>query len=610
MSNGRISDDVIEAVLKYHDIVDVVGKYVHLTKQGHYMKGLCPFHSEKTPSFTVTPEKQIYRCFGCGAGGSVINFMMEIESLTFVEAVGQLAEEAGISFAAHEVNEEQQEHQLERRVLLEAYDLAAKLYHYILKNTEQGKKGSSYLKARGFTDKLIDTFQIGYAPATWDTLAQFLEKRKFDMKLMEQGGLISLRNDGSGYFDKFRDRVIFPILDEKGRVIAFGGRAFEDVQPKYLNSPESILFRKSASLYNIHSARAPIRKLEQAVLFEGYVDVIKAWEAGVHNGIATLGTALTEEHAIRLRRNATKVIVCYDGDSAGQAAAFKSIPILEKAGCEVRIAMLPDAKDPDEFITEHGSNRFVREIIESAVPSMKYKLLYTRRHYRLQEEGDKLKYIQDSLKQIATLNTPTEREHYLKELSMDFGYTFDTLKQQLNELRMQQEKNIRPRDNNGNSWNNVMNNGGRKERTPSLFPAYHNAESKLLAVMMHDRDVAEQVQKELGEAFNVEAHAALAAYLYAYYAGGHEPQVNKYIATLKDESLERLASLIALSGNDQGINEKVIADYIREIKKYPQQRAIESKKEELIRAERSGDFLLAAQIGNEIIALEKLLKSF
>ncbi|MDQ0900202.1 DNA primase [Paenibacillus sp. V4I7] len=614
MRYGRIPEEVIEAVLKRHDIVDVIGRHVHLSKQGHYMKGLCPFHSEKSPSFTVTPEKQIYRCFGCNVGGNLIRFVMEIEGLSFSEAISKLAEEADIPITWEEATEEQNEQQQEKATLLKAYDFTAKLYHYILGNTEQGKVAKGYLASRGISDKLIDTFQIGYAPAMWDTLVQQLDKREFDLALMEKGGLISAKHEGNGYVDKFRERIMFPICDSTGKVIAFGGRSMGDAQPKYLNSPESILFNKSRTMYNLHLARPNMRKLQQAVLFEGYVDVIKAWEAGISNGVATMGTALTKEHAALLNRNADQIVVCYDGDNAGQSAAFKSIPILEETGSRVTVAMLPDGKDPDDYVRNYGFDRFVREIIEPAVPSMKYKLLYIRKNFKLHEDGDRLRYLQSAVKLISHLQSPMEREHYLKQLASEFPESsYEAMKLDLHEILLQSEKNRPEGDNKPILWNNVMNNGRTVERTlkksPSLLPAYHNAERLILAVMMHDREVCSQVEAQLGDQFNVEAHAVLAAYLYAYYAQNAEPDASRYIAMLQDEQLESLASSIVMMGAGHGINEQVIDDYIRQIRKVPMQEEVERKKEERVRAERAGDHLRAAQIAIEIIALEKRLKS-
>ncbi|SDC72714.1 DNA primase [Paenibacillus sp. UNCCL117] len=612
MSNGRIPDDVIDAVLKAHDIAEVVGRHVHLTKQGRYLKGLCPFHSEKTPSFTVSPERQTFHCFGCGAGGSAIRFISEIEGLSFGQALRKLAEEAGLQLNLGTAGGERSEprENPERIKLQEAYVLADKLYQYILHNTEQGKAAKDYLKRRGISEKLMEAFGIGYAPMRWDTLVKLLEKNGFSLPLMEQGGLISAKQDETGYVDKFRDRVMFPIKDWKGQTIAFGGRLMGEGQPKYMNSPESMLFHKSKTLYNLHMSRPHIRKTQELVLFEGYMDVIRSWDAGVSNGVATMGTALTPEHAEAIRRLAERVTVAYDGDSAGQTAAYKSIPILEKAGCQVRIAVLPGGLDPDEFIAKHGSERFVREVMEAAVPSIKYKLLYYRRNYRMQEDGERLRYIQQALRLIAGLPSPIEREHYVRDLTSEFRYSYESAMQTVNEIRLREEKTDSTGDNKPNPWNNVRHDDVKpREKTPKIIPAYQFAERQLLAVMLLDRDVAQYVERRLGDGFNLDAHTAIAAGLYAFYGQGYEPNASMFIGMLQDDQLESLASSLTLIDNRSGVNEAVIDDYIREIKKYPLMQELEQKKELIKQAERAGDIPRALQLGNEIISLEKQLKS-
>lgn len=610
MSNGRIPQDVIDAVLKHHDIAEVVGKYVSLTKQGHYMKGLCPFHSEKTPSFTVTPSKQIYHCFGCGAGGGILSFVMEIEGCTFAEAVIQLAEDAGVQVAWEEQSDEQDADQIERRAMLEAHDLAAKLYHHILINMREGKEAMEYLRQRGITQKLIETFSIGYAPDTQNTLSQFLQRRGFDPTLMEQGGLITRRNEQESYFDRFRNRIIFPIANVRGQVIGFAGRSLGDIQPKYLNSSETKIFSKGRLLFNLHQARTAVRKTQELVLFEGYMDVIKAWGASVMNGVATMGTALSDEHAAIIRRYTDQVTICFDGDHAGQSAAYKSIATLEQARCSVKVAVLPQGMDPDEYIEQHGADSFVSQIVQSAIPAIAFKLKHMKKNFRMNETDGKLRYIDAALKVIADLTLPTEREHYLRELSQEFHYSYEALKQQMNQVRQSLQKKWQQGDNNNSTWNNDMNNSGVAEQNKPLLPANYNAERKLLEVMMHDKEVTERVRQQIEDQFVEESHAALAVYLYRYYALDNEPNISKFISTLQDDKLESLASSISIMDTYQGANDQVIDDYIQIIKRYKEQIAlIEQKKEQFIRAERSGEPIQAAMIGKEIITLERQLKS-
>lgn len=609
MTYGKIPDDVIEAVRRHHDIVDTVSKYVHLTKNGKYMKGLCPFHSEKTPSFTVTPELQIFHCYGCGKTGNVIRFIEEIEGYTFPEAVRVLAEEAGIPVTwANPDGAKPTAADTERIAILEAHELTAKFYHYLLNNTQYGREAKEYLRERGLGDKLINQFMIGYAPEQWDTLSRFLSARKFDPALMEKGGLLSAKNDGSGYVDRFRGRIMFPIWDRDGKVTAFAGRIIGDGQPKYLNSPETMLFTKSRMLYNLHQARPAIRKSKQVVLYEGYMDVIKSWSAGVKNGIATMGTALTEEHCTILARQAEEIVISYDGDDAGQAAAMKSIPMLEGAGLKVMVAMLPKGKDPDEYITEYGPDAYLREVVDQPVTTTKFKLIYSRKnHILLKEEGRK-NYLLEAAGIVAELDSAIEREVYLQELSREFNFPLEVLKQDCHLKHQELQKKKPGRDNNDNSWNNGRNENRRRSGPPVPLPAYTNVERRLLHVMMRDRDVAQTVHEKLGDAFNIEDHAALAAYLYAFYAQGYDPDAGRFIASLQDERLERTAAAILMMDGDFPFDDAILEADIQDIIKVPKFREIDRKKEEMMQAERAGNHLLAAQMLSEIITLERQLK--
>ncbi|MBD2844438.1 DNA primase [Paenibacillus sp. IB182496] len=610
MAPGRIPEDVIKEVLRRYDIVDTVGKYVHLTKQGKYMKGLCPFHSEKTPSFTVTPEKQIFHCYGCGEGGDVIKFIARMEEYSFPEAVTALAEEAGMSVTwARSQSTIPPEKQRERELMLEAHELTAKLYNYLLLNTEFGRAAKQYLASRGITDKLIEQFRIGFAPDRWDTLVTFLTRRECDMALMEKGGLVSAKNDGSGYVDRFRDRIMFPLWDRDGKVVAFAGRVLGEGQPKYLNSPETPLFNKSGSLYHFHAAKSNMRKSGQAVLCEGYMDVIQAWSAGVEEAVATMGTALTEQHAAILRRNASEVLICYDGDRAGQAAALKAMPILEKARLGTRVAVLPKGQDPDDFIRQNGPERFRQEIIGHPVSAVKFKLIYSRNSHTMVEEEGRMRYVKDAVRLIAELDSPIEREFYLKELSAEFGMSLETLKQDCHRMHMQMQKSSETGDNNNNSWNNGRNEKRRSGGPPPVIPAYRKAERHLLHEMMQSEEAASIVMQQLGDAFVAEDHAALAAYLYAYYAEGNEPDASRFIASLQDDRLERTAASILMMDDLSPLDERLVSSYVRVIRRERELRTLGERKEEFIRAERAGDHMLAAQIFIEINALERQLKA-
>lgn len=606
MNHDSIPEHVIQSILQRVDIVEIVGRYVSLGKQGKNFNGLCPFHSEKSPSFLVSPEKQIFKCFGCGKGGDVFRFIMEIDGSSFPEAVRSLADDAGVTHGWLESSAPLTPEQQEKQRLMDAHELAAKWYHSILMNTEAGQPAMEYLLGRGFTHKAIETFQIGYAPPMWDKLLEFLTSKQYDAALLDKGGLVRATNNG--YIDMFRDRIIFPIHDPRGKVIAFAGRILGEGQPKYLNTSDSPIFNKSRNLYNLHLAKVEMRKSKKVVLFEGYADVIKAWEAGVHNGVATMGTSLSEGHASLLKRLADEAVVCYDGDEAGQAAALKSLQLLEKQRLSIRVAMLPGKLDPDEFIMANGAERFRREIIEGAASTITFRLHRLRSQHKLNDGEGRLRYIRASLHIIARLDSPAEREHYMRELSSEFSYSMDTLKQECSQIRQEIEKKQRIGDNNEKPWNNVMNNGRSVESAPALLPAYHNAERNLLAIMMHDPEITSYVEKKLGDGFHVEAHAALAAYIYGYFAQYDDPPVSRFIGSLEGELLE-LASRISMLYSKESASPQVVDDYIREIRKFPMLRTIEEKKKEMLQAERSGDIARAAQIGTEIITLERQLKA-
>lgn len=607
----KIDNRVIETILRSHDIVDTVGKYVQLTKHGKYMKGLCPFHSEKTPSFTVTPEKQIFYCYGCGKGGNSIKFIEEIEELSFPEAIRQMAQEAGIVVQWNQSNANSSAEDVERAKLLEAHELTAKLYHYVLMNTPQGQQPLAYLRSRGLTEKLIDQFMIGYAPAEWDTLSKWLEKRGYDLAMMERGGLLAARQDASGYFDRFRDRIMFPIHNRDGKTIAFAARALGDATPKYLNSPETKLFSKSRQLYHFDEAKTDIRKQRKVILFEGYMDVIKAWHAGVHNGVASMGTALTAEHVTLLQRNCDEAIICYDGDRAGIAAAFKAIPLLEQQKMRVKVAMIPGGQDPDEYIERHGVEMFRREVIDQAVSAVKYKLLMTKRNYQLQDNDGLSAYLNEASRIIADLPSPVERDLYMKELAREFDISLEAFKQDVHTYREKTFKLQAKRDNTDIWWNN-----GRQENRQSnlerlatrLLPAYQVAERRLLARMIQDAEFTTLIQQKLGDQFFEEDHAAIAAYLYAYYAQGHGPDAGRFIASLNDERLERTAALIVTDDDQAPLDDQALEDCVKQIMKMPLNVEIEKLREQFIRAERAGDVMLAAKIGKEMSALERQIK--
>ncbi|MDQ0254370.1 DNA primase [Evansella vedderi] len=599
----RIPEEKIEEIRKSIDIVDVISEYVSLKKQGRNFIGLCPFHGEKTPSFSVSPDKQLFHCFGCGAGGNVFSFLMDSEGISFIESVGKIASKLNIDLPELEqITEATEEKNDTLKYWYGGHEIAAKLFHHILTVSEEGKGAREYLRKRGFTKEVIDRFQIGYAPNSWDFLTNFLEKRKFPIEEMVACGLLSIREFDQKPFDRFRDRIMFPIWNKSGDIIAFGGRVLNEGNPKYLNSPESTVFNKSETLYYYHKARQNIRKKNEVVLFEGYVDVISAWRAGIENGVATLGTALTETQTKLLRRTSDNIILCYDSDNAGQNATLKNAAMLEAAGMKVRIGKLPDGFDPDDYIQKNGPERFNQDIIGQSLTLMAFKFQYYRRGRNLQDEGQKLDYIQQILTEISKLTRAVERDHYLRQLADEFSISLEALKQEQIQI-FKGRKSKEKRENKAPSESSKFIKAQKK-----LLSAYENAERILLAHMLQKENVATQVQELVGGTFNIDEYQAIAAHLYSYYSEGNMPNPSAFIERLEDETLKRITTELAMMTINEDMSEQELNDYIRKIQQYPKKLEIEQLKLKRVQLEEAKEYKQAAAIGMEIIKMEQELK--
>jgi len=602
----KIPEEVIDQIRSSFNIVDFIGQYVHLRKSGRSYMGLCPFHSEKSPSFSVLEDKQIFHCFGCGEGGNLISFVMKIEGLTFPEAMQFLAEKSGIILPnQEEAHPSTIEESSEKQTIFKAYSLAVKLFQHILFQTDYGVPAMEYMKRRGISLETAEVFELGFAPESWDFVTQFYEKRGFSLALVHKAGILAQRDFDRKYFDLFRNRLIFPIADSQGRTVAFGGRILNDTQPKYLNSPEHPFFNKSRILFNLHRAKSDIRRKRQVVLFEGYMDVIAAWEAGVRNGVASLGTSFTEEQAKIIKRNADQVVICYDSDAPGIEAAMKAAHILETAECQVRIVRLEDGLDPDEYIKKYGKEKFTAALNQSLTITA-FKMEYLRRRHDVSDEQQRLVFIHEMLKQISSLRSAVERDHYLRLLAEEFHYSLEALKEELRKLFYQQKK-AEKGDKLPRKWNNSIDNG-RHVPHKTLLPAHYNAEKKLIVLMMHNADWAEEIKDKIGGNFNVDEFAALAAYLYHYYAIGNVADPSKFISELDDEKLIQKASELAMEEVPDDLTSRALADYIQQVLNYPILVEIEKLKSEQKKLEKQGDSLEAAKIGIEILQLRKLMK--
>ncbi len=417
----------IDELLARNPIEEVVGQYVNLKRSGANMFGLCPFHGEKTASFSVAPDKGIYYCFGCHKGGSAINFMMELEGLNYPDAVRKLASRAGMEVPE---DEQYQSRYRSQERLWALHKEAARFFHSQL-YAPVGETALKYALGRGMSKNILTAFGVGYAPDSWDSLVQAMLAKGYTQQELIDSGLVTQSQKNKSIFDRFRDRLMFPIIDVRGNVIAFGGRRIknDDTVAKYLNSPETLIFNKRKNLFGLNLAKKS--KENSLILVEGNIDVVALHQYGFDNAVASLGTSLTEEQASLMTRYAEQIILLYDADKAGQTATQRAIPILEKAGLRVKVLHIHDAKDPDEFLKKFGPDKF-RILLEDASNRVEYQLNAIRSKYDLKIDDQKVRYVQETAELICTLESPIQREVYSGRIAESAGISMDAMKLEVN----------------------------------------------------------------------------------------------------------------------------------------------------------------------------------
>lgn len=420
-------DEVIEEVRSSNNIVDIIGGYVRLQKKGSSYFGLCPFHNEKSPSFSVSPNKQMYYCFGCGAGGNVFTFIMEYENQTFPEAVKILADRAGIALPEAELTEEQKRARNKRQLLLEINKTAANYFYYLL-NGDQGQQAREYLENRRMSKETQIHFGLGYASKYSNDLYLYLKKKGYQDQILKETGLLTY-DEKRGAHDKFWNRVMFPIMDVNNRVIGFGGRVMGDGTPKYLNSPETMLFDKSRNLYGLNYARTS--RKPYMIICEGYMDVIAMHQAGFTNAVASLGTAFTTQHSVLLKRYTQEVRLAYDSDGAGQKAALRAIPILKSAGINVRVIHMDPYKDPDEFIKNLGTEAF-QERIDAAESSFMFEISVLEKNYKQSDPEGRASFMKAMARRLLEFPQELERNIYIDAIAGRYGIASEELKRMVN----------------------------------------------------------------------------------------------------------------------------------------------------------------------------------
>lgn len=423
----RYSEELIEEIKNSNDIVDVISQYVNLKRSGRNFFGLCPFHKEKSPSFSVSPDKQIFHCFGCGAGGNVIHFISKIENADFKEAIGILANRAGIELPTLNNYEDNKTALLKSKVY-EINQIAAEFYHQNLYKPTS-KIGQEYIKKRKLDNRTLKSFLIGYS-GNFDELYRILKQKGFTEEEILASSLVNKTDDGK-YIDRFRKRVMFPIQDTRNKVIAFGGRVTDDSKPKYINSPENIVYSKGRHLFGLNVAKRG--ELKNIIIVEGYMDAISLYQRGITNVVASLGTALTEAQGRLLRRYSERVTIGYDSDGAGQAATLRGLEILQNIGCDVRILQISGAKDPDEYVIKYGPERFLK-YVEQAISLVEFKVKMLKQSLNLDNINDKIKFLNQVAKILSNVTNSIERELYVEKIANEYNVSKEAIYGEVNKL--------------------------------------------------------------------------------------------------------------------------------------------------------------------------------
>lgn len=554
---ARYSDEFINNLKENVDIVDLISDYLELKKSGNRYKGLCPFHSENTPSFFVNPDNNFYHCFGCGAGGDAINFVMEIENLTFIESVKLLAEKSGMELP--DLSDRQRHMYKEREQLFSINKLAARFYNYILTDKKIGERAVKYLKDRGFNDSDIDKFMLGYAADEWNLLFNYLKKKGFDISLIKKAGLISEGKNNSHY-DKFRNRVIFPIFNNRGEVIAFGGRILDKEDsfgPKYLNSPETPIFSKKKNLYGLHLAKDSIRKENSCIIMEGYTDVIQAHKNGFQNSIASLGTAFTEEQAKLIKRYAENAFIAYDADTAGNKATLRGLDILSSTGINVKVIELEEGTDPDELLKNKGADHFKKHLKE-AINLVDFKINMIIKNKDLSDPGLRLKVLKSIIKLISEIEDDLKREIYLERAAEKTDFKAEVLAEEVKkELRKNKSRNSR---------RNREKQNKQEEKSFDLYSQlsyYQKIEEEILAHFISNPSIREKLNERLSKNdFNGRA-AQLAEYIFKGSVISGSVKLEKIKESLGNELLSYWSEILVKQDNSLTENKVLeLADYL------------------------------------------------
>lgn len=580
MLSNFLPEDFIEEVRIANDITDVISEYISLRPRGRNYFGLCPFHNEKTPSFSVDPQKQLYHCFGCGEGGNVFNFIMAQERLDFVDSVKFLAERKGIPLPGTLNSVQDEEAKRQRQVLYNINRTAAMYYHHNLLSSE-GRSALEYLQSRGIDNKTIRTFGLGYSPDSWNSTMNYLLDQGFDERLLIQTGLV-VEKDKSTY-DRFRNRVMFPIIDYRDRVVGFGGRVMDDSVPKYLNSSESPIFNKSSVLFGLNLAKKQ-RPIDNLIIVEGYLDVITLYEFGFRNAVASLGTALTHEQAKLLRRYTPNIYIAYDGDIAGQKATARGLDILKDAGCNVRVIMLPKGMDPDDILRKQGIEYF-KKLINNAVSLTDFKLEMLRSEYDLNNQEEKVEFATKAAEILIGLENPLERDIYIQKLNTTTGFRPELIYRLIDQLDSRGSRLGLKRKSVGNNRDTTNISKARLR-----LPANIKAEKHLIRLMTESEEMAKKILSQLDDLeFEDSIHREVIDIIKRLLEKDIEPHPAQILNYVQEHpSRGKITEIFKLEMEYDNVD-KYIKDCIDELRRYQLEKRANYLKEQITKMELEGE---------------------
>ena len=562
----RYSEELIEEIRSSNDIVDVISQYVILKRSGRNFFGLCPFHKEKSPSFSVSPDKQIFHCFGCGVGGNVIHFVSKIENLNFVETLELLANRANITLPTLDNSYQDNKKAMLKSKVYEINEIAAKFYHENLYKPTS-KPAQEYIKKRRLDNRTLKSFLIGYS-GNFDELYNLLKQKGFTEEQILASSLVN-KTDNGKFIDRFRKRLMIPIQDTSGKFIAFGGRVLDDSKPKYINSPENIVYSKGRNLFGLNIAKKGDTK--KLIIVEGYMDAISLYQRGITNVVASLGTALTEQQGRLLRKNSEQVIIGYDADGAGQAATLRGLEILQNMGCDIRVLQIYGAKDPDEFVIKYGPERF-QKCVDSAISLVEFKVKILKQNLNIENVNDKIKFLNEIAKILSKVDNSMEKEIYIDKISKEYGISKEAIYGEVNKLVYKKDNDKKVLE------STQIKNLLRKENTEKIDESIIKREKMVIYILVnYPQESYEKIKDTiLVDNIKAEINKKIISKIYELYAQG---KTSNILDSFDDE--EAINYLSGIMAEDFGISDinKCIEDLLTTYNK----EKLVNKRNEIIR---------------------------